>query len=318
MANKSILSAEYFHNEESAYEFVQSRLWPDGKPVCPFCGGYERTGKLSGKSTRIGVHKCYDCRKPFTVKVGTIFESSHIPLRLWLQAIFLIASSKKGISSNQLHRTLGVTLKSAWFMSHRVREAMKDGSLAPFGSGGGVVEVDETFIGHDKTIKPKGVKKGRGFHHKNKVFALVDRSTKQARSMVVDDVKASTLAPIIRNNVAPEAQLMTDDAKYYETIGKEFASHGIVRHAQGEYAVGQRHTNTIEGYFSVFKRGMRGVYQHCAHHHLNRYLAEFDFRYNNRVRLGVDDKERAERLLQGVVGKRLTYETTSPRGALAQ
>jgi transposase-like protein len=310
----SILSAPYFHNEESAYEFVQSRLWPNNKAVCPFCGGQDRTGKLSGKSTRIGVHKCYDCRKPFTVKVGTIFESSHIPLRLWLQAIFLIASSKKGISSNQLHRTLGVTLKSAWFMSHRVREAMKDGGLAVFGTGGGIVEVDETFIGHDKTIKPKGVKKGRGFHHKNKILALVDRNTKKARSMVVDDVKASTLAPLVRANVAPEAHLMTDDAKYYEKVGKEFVSHGYTRHMKGEYVSRENpmiHTNTIEGYFSVFKRGMRGTYQHCAHHHLHRYLAEFDFRYNNRIRLGIDDKQRAENLLQGVVGKRLTYQTTA-------
>ena len=208
----SILSAPHFHNEEAAYEFVQSRFWPDNKPVCPFCSGYERTGKLSGKSTRIGVHKCYDCRKPFTVKVGTIFESSHIPLRLWLQAIFLIASSKKGISSNQLHRTLGVTLKSAWFMSHRVREAMRTGGLARFGQGGGVVEVDETFIGRDKTIKPKGMKKGRGFHHKNKVLALVDRTTGQSQSMVVDDLKVKTLLPILRAKIAPEARVMTDDA----------------------------------------------------------------------------------------------------------
>jgi hypothetical protein len=215
-----------------------------------------------------------------------------------------------GISSNQLHRTLGVTLKSAWFMSHRVREAMKGGALSPFGAGGGVVEVDETFIGHDKTIKPKGMKKGRGYHHKNKVLALVDRDTKQVRSMVVDDVKASTLAPIIRENVAREAQLMTDDAAYYTKIGREFARHGFTKHMQGEYVSktdATVHTNTIEGYFSVFKRGMRGVYQHCAHHHLNRYLAEFDFRYNNRIRLGIDDKQRAETLLQNVVGKRLTY-----------
>lgn len=289
----SILSAPYFHNEESAYEFVQSRLWPDNKPVCPFCGGNERTGKLSGKSTRIGVHKCYDCRKPFTVKVGTIFESSHIPLRLWLQAIFLIASSKKGISSNQLHRTLGVTLKSAWFMSHRVREAMKGGTPAPFGSGGGVVEVDETFIGHDKTKKPKGVKKGRGYEHKNKVFALVDRNSGKAQSMVVDDLKAKTPIPLLQEKVAPEANVMTDEAHQYYPMANHFASHNVVKHTKGEYVQRENaaiHTNTIESYFSVFKRGMRGVYQHCTHHHLHRYLAEFDFRYNNRVKLGVDDK----------------------------
>src|ERR1043165_858698 len=151
----SILSAPHFHNEEAAYKFVEARVWPRG-PVCPHCGGVERIGLMGGKSTRLGTYKCYDCRKPFTVKIGTIFESSHIPLRLWLQAIFLIASSKKGISSNQLHRTLGLTLKSAWFMSHRIREAMRLQGLAPMGHGGGGVEIDETYIGRDPLkSKPK-------------------------------------------------------------------------------------------------------------------------------------------------------------------
>src|SRR5258705_10602875 len=206
----SILAAEYFHNEEAAYAYVEARLWPRG-PVCPHCGGVERNRKMQDKSTRIGVYKCYDCRKPFTVKIGTIFEASHIKMNVWLQGIFLIASSKKGLSSNQLHRMLGITLKSAWFMSHLVREAMRGGEFALFGLNGGVVEVDETYIGHDKTIKPKGVKKGRGFHHKNKVLSLVDRASGQARSFVVDDVKASTLAPIVRENLAREANLMTDE-----------------------------------------------------------------------------------------------------------
>src|SRR5882672_10583492 len=303
--SKSILSQPHFHNEEAAYEFVEARIWPKG-PVCPHCGGVERNGKMGGKSTRIGTYKCYDCRKPFTVKIGTIFEASHIPLRLWLQAIFLIASSKKGVSSNQLHRTLGITLKSAWFMSHRIREAMRSGNFAPFGSGGGVVEIDETFIGRDKTIKPGGVKKGRGFAHKNKVLSLVDRKSGRSRSIVVDDVKASTLAPIIRENVAREAKLMTDENYAYTLVGREFAGHGIVHHKRGEYvsrADDTLHTNTIEGFFSIFKRGMKGVYQHCAHNHLNRYLAEFDFRYNNRIALGVDDQQRAETLLKGVKGK---------------
>lgn len=310
---ESVLSAPHFHNEEAAYTFVEARVWPRG-PVCPHCGGVERNRKMQGKSTRVGTYKCYDCRKPFTVKIGTIFEASHIPMRLWLQGIFLIASSKKGVSSNQLHRTLGITLKSAWFMSHRIREAMRDGDFAPFGSGGGVVEVDETFIGHDKTIKPKGEKKGRGFHHKNKVLALVDRATGQARSIVVDDVKASTLWPIIRANVAREAILMTDDHNVYKYIGKAFAQHNVVNHQIKEYVSKTDrtiHTNTIEGFFSVFKRGMKGIYQHCGHNHLNRYLAEFDFRYNNRAKLGVSDGERGEKILKGVVGKRLTYETTT-------
>src|SRR5579862_5378188 len=177
----SILESSHFHNEEAAYKFVEARVWPRG-PICPHCGGVERNRPLSGKSTRIGVYKCYDCRKPFTVKIGTIFEASHVPLRLWLQAIFLIASSKKGISSNQLHRTLGVTLKTAWFMSHRIREAMRSGDLSPFGAGGGDVEVDETFIGQNR---PKGEGE-RGFHYKNKVLSLVDRNSGQSRSMVIE------------------------------------------------------------------------------------------------------------------------------------
>jgi transposase-like protein len=308
--SESILSQPYFHNEEAAYAFVEARVWPNG-PVCPKCGVIGRAGKLGGASTRIGVYKCYDCRKPFTVKVGTIFEASHIPLRLWLQAIFLIASSKKGISSNQLHRTLGITLKSAWFMSHRIREAMRvDGSL--FGVGGGSVEVDETFIGHDKAKKPRGVKKGRGYEHKNKVLSLVDRATGQVRSLVVDDLKAVTLLPILQANIAREARVLTDEAGQYHHLGKHIARHAFTSHGKGEYVSASDrtvHTNTIEGFFSVFKRGMKGVYQHCGHNHLNRYMAEFDFRYNNRAALGVNDVDRAASLLRAVVGKRLTYQT---------
>lgn len=309
----SSLSAPHFHNEEAAYQFVEARIWPNG-PVCPKCGVIGGHYKLNGKSTRIGVHKCGSCRKPFTVKIGTIFEASHIPLNVWLQAMFLVASSKKGVSSNQLHCMLGITLKSAWFMSHRIREAMRENGLEVFGVDGGVVEVDETFIGHDKTIKPKGEKKGRGFHHKNKVLSLVDRNSGKARSIVVNDVKASTLAPIIRENLAKEAKLMTDEASYYTLVGREFAAHNVVRHMAGEYVSKENreiHTNTIEGFFSVLKRGMKGVYQHCAHNHLHRYLAEFDFRYNNRKALGVEDQERAEKLLLGLKGKRLTYRTTA-------
>lgn len=308
----SVLSAPHFHDEQAAYEFVEARVWPTGR-VCPHCGTVDRSGPLSGKSTRIGTYKCYACRKPFTVKVGTIFESSHVKLHIWLQAIFLIASSKKGISSNQLHRTLGVTLKTAWFMSHRIREAMASGDLSPFGSGGGAVEVDETFIGHDYTVKPKHEKKGRGYAHKHKVLALVDRTTGRARSMVVDDLKVSTLAPIVRENVDKAARLMTDEASHYTRIGREFAEHGVVAHNAGEYGRGDTHTNTIEGYFSIFKRGMKGVYQHCAKKNLHRYLAEFDFRYNERVANGVNDVTRADKILKGVVGRRLTYETTNPQ-----
>lgn len=310
--SESILSQPYFHNEQAAYAFVEARIWPDG-PVCPHCNGTERIGKMGGTSTRVGAYKCYVCRKPFTVKIGTIFESSHIKMHLWLQAIFLIASSKKGVSSNQLHRTLGITLKSAWFMSHRIREAMRSGVFAPFGEGGGSVEVDETFIGRDFEKKPRGEKKGRGYEHKNKVLSLIDRRTGRARSMVVDNLKASTIVPIMQANIAREARVMTDEAGQYHNVSKLFAAHGVTNHGQGEYVSKVDptiHTNTVEGFFSIFKRGMKGIYQHCAHNHLNRYLAEFDFRYNNRIRLGVDDSERAERLLLGVKGKRLMYQTT--------
>jgi transposase-like protein len=300
----SILSQAYFHNEEAAYAFVEERIWPNG-PVCPKCGVIGRAGKLGGSSTRIGVYKCYDCRKPFTVKVGTIFESSHIKLHLWLQAIFLIASSKKGISSNQLHRTLGITLKSAWFMSHRIREAMRSGDFTPFGSDGGAVEVDETFIGRDLSKKF-----ALGTNHKCKVLSLVDRETGQARSMVVDDLKLSTILPILRANLSREARVMTDTAGQYDSMKYHF-SHGSVNHTVGEYVSRKDrtvHTNTVEGFFSIFKRGMKGVYQHCGHNHLHRYIAEYDFRYNNRVALGVNDHER---LLSGVVGRRLTYQMSA-------
>ena len=304
----SALSAKHFHDEAAAYAYVEARIWPNG-PVCPHCGGVERISLMGGKSTRIGTYKCYQCRKPFTVKIGTIFESSHVKMHLWLQAMYLIAGSKKGISSNQLHRILGVTLKTAWFMSHRIREAMREGELAPFGSGGGSVEVDETYIGREPGVeKAKG-----GVAHKMKVLSLVDRNSGRARSMVVDDTTAATVAPLVEANIVAEARLLTDQSKIYKQVGSKFAEHGIVNHQIGEYVSFTNptvHTNTIEGYFSIFKRGMKGIYQHCSKKHLHRYLAEFDFRYSNRAKLGVTDTERADRMLLGAVGKRLTYQTT--------
>ncbi|TNE63230.1 MAG: IS1595 family transposase [Alphaproteobacteria bacterium] len=303
----SILSRPEFHDEQAAYDYVEARIWPHGA-TCPKCGERERVGKMGGKSTRIGAYKCYKCRKPFTVKVGTIFESSHVKMNLWLQAIYLMCASKKGISSNQLHRTLGVTLKTAWFMSHRIREAMRDDTLAGFGAGGGVVEVDETFIGVDRTVKPKHEKKGRGYAHKHKVLSLVDRTTGRAKSMVVDDLKTATLLPILLENIAKEAVIYTDEAGQYKHLHRSFAAHDFVRHGVGEYGRGEIHTNTIEGYFSIFKRGMKGVYQHCAKKHLHRYAAEFEFRYNNRIALGADDRVRADLALISAAGKRLTYQ----------
>jgi transposase-like protein len=306
----SVLSDDFLHDEEKAYSLVESVLWPDG-PVCPKCGSVERISKMKGKSTRIGSYKCYACRSKFTVKVGTIFEDSHIPMRFWLQAIYLMASSKKGISSNQLHRSMGISLRSAWFMSHRIREAMRSGGLAPpMGGDGtsGIVEADETFIGRKKGVaKPKG-----GYRHKNAVLSLVERGG-QVRSVHVPDVTAATLVPIVNENIAKEARVMTDDAAtYYNKLG-DFAGHDAVSHSAKEYVRydGSQvaiHTNTVESYFSIFKRGMRGIYQHCDEKHLHRYLAEFDFRHNNRVALGVHDKERAEKILRGATGKRLTYK----------
>lgn len=306
----SNLSSPHFHNEEAAYAYVEARVWPQGA-ICPHCGGYERIGKMGGKSTRIGTYKCYQCRKPFTVKVGTIFEASHVPLRHWLQAMYLMAASKKGISANQLHRTLGCTLKTAWFLAHRIREAMASGALDPFGSGGTAVEVDETFFGDDPDM-PSPTKHTR-IHNKNKIVTLVDRASGRARSFVVDRLNTETITAIVSENVAREAHLMTDEAAHYTRVGKTQASHGVTRHRAEEYVrAGDPliHSNTVEGFYSIFKRGMRGVYQHASKRHLHRYVAEFDFRYSNRVGLGVNDLARADILLAGVVGKRLTYQTT--------
>ncbi len=301
----SALSAKHFHDEKAAYAFVEACIWPSG-PVCPHCGGMERIGPLGGKSTRIGVYKCYQCRKPFTVKIGTIFESSHVGLHLWLQAMHLLCSSKKGISSNQLHRTLGVTLKTAWFLSHRIREAMRSDDLSPFGAGGGFVEADETYIGRDKSIPRE-----RGYEHKHKVVSLIDRATGRARSMVVDKVTIASMTPILVENIAAEANLLTDDAGAYCHMSRHFASHRTTLHTKGIYVDRANplvHTNTVEGYFSIFKRGMKGVYQHCAKKNLHRYLAEFDFRYSHRSAVGLNDEARATAALRGVVGKRLTYQ----------
>lgn len=303
----SYLSQPHFHNEEAAYAFVEARVWPNG-PVCPHCGGTERNKLMGGASTRIGTYKCYDCRKPFTVKVGTIFESSHIPLRLWLQGIYLIAASKKGISANQLHRTLGITLKSAWFMGHRIREAMRDNSTDLLGGGGSIVEADETFMG-----SKRGEKAVQGGAHRSKVVSLVSREGK-TRSFHVANVDKDNLKPILLAHIAKDTHLMTDGAGHYKKIGKEFDLHESTNHTQKEYAKDSKvegvraHSNTVESYFGILKRGIAGVYHHVSEEHLQRYVDEFDFRFTNRKSMGVDDVQRAELLLKGVVGKRLTYE----------
>jgi len=296
----SVLNAKAFQDEAAAYKWVESRVWPEG-PICPHCGGIDRISPMKGKSTRIGTYKCYQCRKPFTVKVGTVFEASHVSMRLWLQAMFLMCSSKKGISSNQLHRTLGVTLKTAWFMSHRIREAMKVVGVGPLGGSGVIVEADETFYG-----QVEGEPKRRGTGHKHVILSLIERGG-SARSFHVEGTRIADIAPVLLANVKPESKLMTDEGTYYREVGRKFASHDSVKHKEDEYVRGDAHTNTAEGFFSIFKRGMTGVYQHCNERHLHRYLAEFDFRYSNRAKLGVDDVARTERAIKGIVGKRLTY-----------
>jgi len=264
---------------------------------------------LKGDSTRHGVYKCYQCRKPFTVKVGTIFESSHIELRVWLQAMFLMSSSKKGISTNQLHRTLGITLKSAWFLAHRIREAMSDGGaiLPPMGGEGKIVEVDESYHGFKlgRAVRP-------GTSHKNAVVSLVERGG-EVRSFHVANVTSEKLWEVMGRNIHPETHVMTDEARAYQFVGQNFAQHSTVNHRSGEYARGEITTNTVEGYFGVMKRGINGVYQHISQHHLKRYIAEYDFRHSNRIALGVDDVARTDRMVSQIVGKRLTYQTTRRR-----
>jgi transposase-like protein len=298
----SVLSKPYFHDEAAAYAFLEGLLWPEG-PTCPHCGNADssRIGALKGSATRPGVKKCYACRKQFTVKVDTVYESSHVPLHKWLQATFLLTSGKKGFSSHQLHRVLEVTYKTAWFMSHRIREAMASGKLPPIGGEGKIVEADETFIG-----RKKGVPKRRAYHHKHAVLALVERGG-PVRTFHVDSATMAKVRPVVEATVSRKSRLMTDEAKMYGPIGSGFSGHEAVNHSAGEYVRGEAHTNTLEGYFSIFKRGVKGVYQHCGEQHLHRYLAEFEFRYNNRSAAGVEDAERTQRAIHGIVGKRLMY-----------
>ncbi len=308
------LTAPHFTNEDKAREHLEALRWPDG-PFCPHCGsfGAKRLPDQRGRPTkahpegaiRKGVIQCNDCRKQYSVTVGTVFESSKIPLHKWLLATHLLCASKKGISAHQLHRMLGITYKSAWFMFHRIREAMRPTETPVMGGGGGAVEMDETFIG-----RVKGVEMGRGgVRHKMKVVTLVDRNSGTARSMVVNKLNIKVVTDIASNNIAREAKLMTDDAGFYKKMGERY-EHAFTQHTNGQYVVGNVHTNTVEGFFSIFKRGMRGVYQHCGEQHLHRYLAEFDFRYTNRSANGVEDAERADIALKGIAGKRVTYRRT--------
>jgi transposase-like protein len=298
-----VLGHPRFHDEGAAYEWIEAIVWADGR-VCPHCGVVENSGKLQGKTTRIGLYKCYACRKPFTVKIGTIFEDSHAPLNVWLQAMYLLCSSKKGISTNQLRRTLGVHMKTAWHMSHRIRLAM-DGSSGsgPIGGSGKIVEADETFIGKSPKTRRKP-----GERTDVQVLSLVERGG-SIRSVFLNH---DTVRSALWRHLDTDSTLYTDGAVSYRNF---VAKHHSVDHSKEEWVRelpdGTKvHTNTLEGFFSVFKRGMRGVYQHCNEAHLHRYLAEFDFRYNYRVANGVSDEERTDRAIRGIIGKRLTYRET--------
>ncbi|MGO8755654.1 MAG: IS1595 family transposase [Gallionellaceae bacterium] len=294
-----------FTNEEKAREHLEALRWANGR-VCPHCGDCENTSPTESKNHKPGLYYCNSCKKTFTITVGTLFERSHIPLNKWLFAFHLMASSKKGISAHQLHRTLGVTYKSAWFMAHRIREAMDIKQSGPLGSNGSPVEVDETYWGNEGKQAPGA----RGWAHKMKVVSLVERDG-QKRSYHVANVTHKTVAPILREQVAKKARLMTDETKVYNQVGKEFASHDKVNHSAGEYARGDVTTNTVESSFAILKRGLYGTFHHVSEQHLQRYATEFDFRWNTRAKLGFTDADRAMVALKNIGGKRLTYRRTA-------
>jgi transposase-like protein len=317
MAKNSLFAAPHFQNDEAAREMLESILWPDG-PVCPHCGVVNH----SYKTKRPGVFRCAEkvCRKDFSVTMKTVMERSHIALHKWLQAFHLMTSSKKGVSAHQLHRTLNIGYEAAWFMAHRIREAMRLGGLSPLGGSGKIVESDETYIGRQAGQPAKA-----GPATKNIVLTLVERGG-SARSFHIDSTSIADIAPILKANISRESKFMTDEARHYMEPGRDFANHDAVNHGEKEYVryfnevtdaadvdgkplvvTTTITTNTVEGYYSIFKRGMKGVYQHCAEKHLHRYLSEFDFRYSNRVALGVNDGERRTLAIKNAAGKRLTY-----------
>jgi transposase-like protein len=300
----SVLSQPHFHDEAAAYARLEAIVWPEG-PHCPRCGALDRITNVKGG--RMGLRRCGHCKREFTVKVGTVFESSHVALHLWFQAAHLMSASKKGISAHELHRILGVTYKTAWFMGHRLREAMRllledQGAL---GGNGKAVELDETYVGGKESNKPAYKRQNKGSQGKAAVFSMVERGG-QVRSMHLAQVTAKTLRPIMLAHIDDKSVIMTDDAGVYRKLSDDFA-HEVVNHSAEEYVRGDAYTNTIEGYFSILKRGINGTYHHVSQQHLGRYLAEFDFRYNNRSALGVEDQARADRAMRGIVGKRLTY-----------
>lgn len=302
------LTAKIFNDADAARAHLEQTRWPHG-PVCPHCGVVNEATAIKGRSARAGLYQCNAtaCREQFTITVGTVFERSKVPLNKWLLATYLMASSKKGISAHQIGRTLGVTYKTAWFMCHRIREAMTETSPAPLGGPDKTVEADETFIGgreKNKHVNKRQFTRGAGA--KQAVVTLVERDGR-ARSFHVANVNAKTLRPIIMTSVHRTSHLMTDGASFYVKPGQEFASHAAVDHKSGEYVRGKAHSNTAENFFSILKRGIIGTFHHVSEAHLKRYLAEFDFRYSNRSGLGINDAMRTDEALRMIAGKRLLY-----------
>jgi transposase-like protein len=305
-------AADHFQNDHAARNLIQSVRWPNG-PVCSHCGTINRAYAVKGRD---GLYRCAEpeCRKDFTVTTGTVMERSKIPLHKWMMAFYLMNASKKGVSSHQLRRALGITYQSAWFMTHRIREAMRDGGFTgPLGGEGEIVEADETYYGpteKPRISKQRGdrpYKKGsRGPRDKRPIVALVERGG-NVRTFHVAVADKATVTKIVTENVVKESRLHTDESRLYSGSDERFASHETVKHSAGEYVRGDVHTNSAEGFFSIFKRGMTGIYQHCSEKHLHRYLAEYEFRYNHRVRLGVGDIDRTYAAIRGIEGKRLMY-----------
>lgn len=306
----SDLTSPVYADEAKAREYLESVRWPDG-PVCPHCGCLDAATKLAGKAHRAGLYQCKECSQQFSVTVGTLYERSHIPLNKWLLATHLMAASKKGISAHQLMRTLGLgSYRTAWFMAHRIREGMTPakGPIAPLGGEGKVLEADTTYIGGKERNKHKSKRnpKNIGGVGKMTVHSLVERGG-GVRSHHVATVNGKTLKKILDAHADRKSALMTDTAGGYMKVGKEFARHEMVDHGIEEYVRGDAYSNTAEGYFAILKRGVYGTFHHVSEAHLHRYLAEFDFRYSNRIALGVDDAARANKALKGIEGKRLTY-----------
>jgi len=312
------LSSPVYSNEEAARKHLEAIRWPDGVN-CPLCGSTEGARALGGESMGPGWYYCEDCQSKFTVRTGTVYERSHVPLHKWILAFRLMASSKKGFSAHQLHRTLGITYKTAWFMAHRIREAMAPAKASgPLGGEGKVVEADTTYVGGKEKNKHVGKRdpKKIGGAGKQIVHSLVERGGR-VRSDHIANVSGKTLRPILMDQVDRRSALMTDTAGGYFKLGKEFARHEMVDHCADEYVRGDAHSNTVEGYFSILKRGVIGTYHHVSPKHLKRYLGEFDFRYNERSALGIEDAERTTRAIKGAEGKRLTYRQKSYRTELS-